>query len=120
MNHRAFEVTLAELGVPRAHTGALKTGTEHDIVLIEALDVRRLQIGAAPTEIVQCTPRVAMAVFGFLFLDVVLLQHRAPAHAGVYQSRLVAISRSQGAGNDDRLELFRTEHGAAAMGGEMI
>src|SRR5690349_1134554 len=61
-----------------------------------------------------------MAVFGFLFLYVVLLQHRAPPRAGIDQSFFVPVMRSQRAGNDDRFELFRAQHGAAAVGGKMI
>jgi hypothetical protein len=42
MNHGAFELAFAELGVPWAHAGALEAGAEHHLILIEAFDMRRL------------------------------------------------------------------------------
>src|SRR5262249_15768680 len=42
MDHGPFEFAFAELCVPRAHARTLKTGAKHDLVLIEAFDVRRL------------------------------------------------------------------------------
>ena len=82
--------------------------------------MRRLNVGAAPVQIIQRAPGVAVAVLGFLFLDVVLLQDVAPAQAGIGELRFVAIARPHGAGNDDGFEFLRAEHGAAAVGGEMI
>ena len=120
MHHRAFEFAFAELGVPRAHARALKTGTEHNIVLIEALDMRGLNVGAAPVEIVQRAPSVAVAVLGFLLFHVVLLQNTAPARAGIGQLRFVAVAWPQRAGDDDGFEFFRAKHGSAAVRGEMV
>ena len=61
-----------------------------------------------------------MAVLGFLLFHVVLLQHGAPARAGVGESCFVTIARPQRAGNDDGFEFFRAEHGAAAVRGEVV
>ena len=52
MNHGALEFAFAELRVPGTHARALKAGTKHDVVLVEALDVRGLKVGAAPVEII--------------------------------------------------------------------
>ena len=61
-----------------------------------------------------------MAVFGFLLFYVVLLQHTAPARAGIGQFHFIAVARPQRARDNDGFEFFRAEHGAAAVGGEMI
>src|SRR5712692_5034025 len=80
----------AERCVPRAEPLALKAGSQDHVVLIEARDVRRIYIGAAPVQIVERAPRLAVAVLGFLFLAVVHLQDRPPAQARLDQLRLVA------------------------------
>ncbi len=120
MHDGAFEFAFSQLRIPGAHARALKTGTKHYVVLIEALDMRGLQIGAAPIEIIQSAPGIAMTIFGFLFLDIVLLQNVAPAQTCVRQLCLIAIAWPQRAGDDDGFEFFRAEHRAAAMGREMI
>src|SRR5262249_8910818 len=82
-HRRALVRPFAQLAVPGAEPLALKAGPEHDVVLVEARDVARVELGAAPVVIVERAPRLAVAVLGLLFLDVVDLQDRAPAHTGV-------------------------------------
>src|SRR5581483_3818639 len=75
---------------------------------------------AAPVQIIQRAPGIAVAVLGFLLFYVVLLQHAAPALTGVGQFHFIPVARPQAAADDDGFELLRAEHGAAAVGGEMI
>src|SRR5438876_11778492 len=73
MDDSSFEFAFAKLCIPWAHPRALKTGPEHNVVLVEAVNVRRRKIGAAPIEIVERAPGLAVTVFGFLLFHVVLL-----------------------------------------------
>src|SRR5262245_24511102 len=82
--------------------------------------MRRLKIGAAPVQVIERAPSIAVAVLGLLFLDVVLLQDGAPARTGVDQLRFVATTRSKRAANHNRLQFLRAEHRAAAMSGKVI
>jgi len=45
------------------------------------------------SQIIQGAPRVAVAIFGFLFFDIVLLQDVAPAQAGVGELGFIAMAR---------------------------
>ena len=77
-------------------------------------------VRAAPVQVVQSAPGLAVAVLGLFLFDIVLLQRLAPAPAGVNQLCLVTNTRARGAGHDDRFESLRSENRAAAMGGEVI
>src|ERR1051326_4759664 len=79
MHQRTLKLPLAQLRVPWTHARALKAGTKHDIVRLESLNVRRRQIRAAPVQIVQRAPCLAVAVFCFLLFHVVLLESPPPS-----------------------------------------
>src|ERR1041384_7590170 len=105
VNKVAFKLAFPELRVPWTHARTLKTGTENHVVLIEALDMRGRQIRAAPVEVVERAPCLAVAVFGFLLFDIVLLECLAPTPSGLHESRLVAQRRPRRPRDDNRLEL---------------
>src|SRR5919198_2690994 len=108
VDHSAFEFTFADSRIPGTHPSALKAGPEHNVVFIEAANMRGRKIRAAPVQVVERAPSLAVAVFGFFLLDIVLLQGSAPTPAGIDQSSLVMEARWRGAGDDDGLQLLRT------------
>src|SRR5262245_47069923 len=113
--------SFADLNIPRTEPRALKTGTQHHAILVQATGF----IGdnrAAPVQFGDRAPGIPMADAFFPLPHCVdaWLQRLSPAEPRRNERRLIVYLRPLGTPNNDSLQLFGAHHRAQTVSRRVV
>src|SRR5262249_35237099 len=103
--------SFADLDIPRTEPRALKTGTQHDAILVQATGFIGYDC-APPVQLGDRAPGIPMADAFFLLRNRIdaRLYGFSPAQPSLDERRLVVHLWSPGTPNNDGLQLFGAHH----------